>query len=140
MGDLDAAIGKYIEDVISLSREDIEESAASRRWFLTRLQNEIEKRDDGPQLLASDAAFVNFGSYFKGTKVGDVDEFDVLVIDSNSGVFSRGAGRVGDGQGTADPNHKYDQQFKKADGASVSRRSSRSRTFRQAFSCARATG
>jgi hypothetical protein len=121
MGDLDAVIARYIDAVISLSAKDIQASAASRKWFLTRIRNEIEAREDGPQLLAGDDAFVNFGSYFKGTKVADVDEYDVLVvIDSCSGVFSPGGERHGDGQGTADPNHKYDARFKKADGSGVS--------------------
>ena len=37
-----------------------------------------------------------FGSYFKGTKVAAVDEFDVLVIlDLNNGVFSQNGISVG---------------------------------------------
>ena len=64
---------------------------------------------------------VYFGSYFKGTKVADVDEYDVLVlIDSYSGSYSRGGKQVGIGQGSADPNPKYYKKFYKDDGSGVS--------------------
>lgn len=120
MGDLDAAIERYISTDIALSAKDISGCAASREWFLTRLRNEIEADENGPQLFASEP-FVNFGSYFKGTKVRDVDEFDVLVVmDSNTGVFSSGGIEVGYGRGSAAPNHKYDSRFRKPDGSGVS--------------------
>ncbi|HEX3595515.1 MAG TPA: hypothetical protein VGL81_22475 [Polyangiaceae bacterium] len=120
MASLDAAIERYIATDIALSAKDISACAASREWFLTRLQNEIASDEDGPQLLAGEP-FVNFGSYFKGTKVRDVDEFDVLVVvDSNTGVFSSSGEVVGHGEGDAAPNHKYDARFKKGDGSGVS--------------------
>ncbi|MHC4986998.1 MAG: hypothetical protein ACYTFX_00680 [Planctomycetota bacterium] len=54
-----------------------------------------------PKLLASDP-FIYFGSYFKGTKVADVDEFDVLVvIDSQGGQYSQGGKVIGHGLGSA---------------------------------------
>jgi len=50
-----------------------------------------------------------------------VDEFDILVvIDSNNGVFHSGGAIVGQGEGTASPNHKYDPLFLKNDGSGVS--------------------
>jgi hypothetical protein len=120
VGSLDAAIERYISTDIALSKKDISACVASREWFLARLKTEIANDQDGPQLLANDP-FVYFGSYFKGTKVRDVDEFDVLVvIDSNGGVISTGDAAIGQGQGVAAPNHKYDGRFLKADGSGVS--------------------
>lgn len=120
MAEVDAAIRRYIESDIALSARDISAAAASRDWFLTRLQNEVAARWNGPELHGSEP-FVRFGSYFKGTKVGDVDEFDILVvIDSNTGIFSSGGAVVGHGEGTAAPNHKYDPHFLKSDGSGVS--------------------
>jgi hypothetical protein len=114
MADLDPAIERYIATDIALNARDISECAASREWFLTRIQNEIEADADAPQLLAA-SPFVNFGSYFKRTKVRDVDEFDVLVvIDSNSGVFTSGGERVGEGQGDADPNHSAESTARRS--------------------------
>jgi hypothetical protein len=84
------------------------------------LENEVAARWNGPALHGFDS-FVRFGSYFKGTKVGDVDEFDILVvIDSNTGIFHSGGAVVGQGEGTASPNHKYDPHFLKSDGSGVS--------------------
>lgn len=121
MANLDDIVAQYIDTTISLRAKDVQKAAASRRWFLTRIRNEIAALDDDPQLLAGDDAFVNFGSYFKGTKVADVDEYDVLVvIDSCSGVFSQRGEPHGEGQGTAAPNHKYDARFKKSDRSGVS--------------------
>ena len=122
MGDIDAAIRRYISTDIALSARDISKSAASREWFLTRVANEIEARATSPQLYATEP-FVRFGSYFKGTKVRDVDEFDVLVVvDSNTGRFSVGGKAIGWGNGSARPNHKYRTEFMKADGSGVSPR------------------
>lgn len=93
MTNLNYLIQKYIDNEISLSMKDISASAKSREWFLNRIKNKInEKINNGeivPQLY-SETPFVNFGSYFKGTKVKDVDEFDVLVVlDSNSGQLTQ---------------------------------------------------
>jgi hypothetical protein len=122
VADIDAAIRRYIASDVALSSRDISKSAASREWFLTRVANEIATRSMGPQLYATEP-FVRFGSYFKGTKVRDVDEFDVLVVvDSNTGRFSVGGSAIGWGNGSAQPNHKYLPKFMKADGSGVSPR------------------
>lgn len=113
-------IDKFIRNEISLNREDISGSVTSREWFLKRIRSEIEKRTNEPVLYASDP-LVRFGSYFKRTKVTDVDEFDMLVvIDSNTGAFRSGGLEIGDGLGTADPNYKYAEKYKKSDGSGVS--------------------
>jgi hypothetical protein len=120
MADVDAAIHKYIETDIALGAKDISACAASREWFLTRLKNEIVSTSAGPQLYTAER-FIRFGSYFKGTKVRDVDEFDILVvIDSNTGYFHSGGRTLGSGQGSEFPNHKYDERFFKPDGSGVS--------------------
>ena len=120
MADLNAALETYIRDVIALPRRDISSAAKSREWFLHRIANEIGARTNQPALYA-ERPFLHHGSYFKGTKVGAVDEFDVLVvIDSNSGVFRRDDAMVGLGLGSAEPNHKYAERYAKEDRSGVS--------------------
>jgi hypothetical protein len=122
MADVDAAIRRYISNDIALSAPDISKSATSREWFMTRVANEIAARSTGAQLYATEP-FVRFGSYFKGTKVRDVDEFDVLVVvDSNTGSFNIAGKAIGWGNGSAQPNHKYRPELMKADRSGVSPR------------------
>lgn len=120
MGDVSKAINNYISNEIRLNMSDISQSSKSREWFITRIENEIKKNGNNPQLYAPEP-FIYFGSYFKGTKVKAVDEYDVLlVIDSNNGTYSSNGVEIGKGQGSASPNHKYDQAFHKSDGNGVS--------------------
>ncbi len=120
MGDVSKAIGRYIDEEIRLNSTDISQSVRSREWFLKRIANVIESRQSEPVLFSAEN-FVYFGSYFKGTKVKTVDEFDVLVvIDSNTGIFSQGGSEIGKGQGEASPNHKYDRKYYKSDDSGVS--------------------
>lgn len=120
MADLSAALDAYVRNAIALSKKDISEAAKSREWFLTRIQNVIAQRKNEPTLYAPKPT-VYYGSYFKGTKVADVDEFDVLVVmDCKSGLFTMRGEAAGTGQGTADTNHRYDQRFMKEDGSGVS--------------------
>ena len=124
MANLNTLIQKYINNEISLSQKDISEAAKSREWFLNRIKNKInEKLDDGeliPQ-LNSETPFVNFGSYFKGTKVKDVDEYDILVVlDSNAGLFTQSGTTIGTGVGSASPCNKYRNKYRKSDGSGVS--------------------
>jgi hypothetical protein len=119
MADLASLIGKFIKEEIALNQKDISASVKSRKWFLEQIKNEISERTDEPSLYST--PFVYFGSYFKGTKVSTVDEFDVLVvIDSNSGQYTMSGLKYGDGLGDSDPNHKYDKKYKKSDGSGVS--------------------
>lgn len=120
MGNVKKAIEDYVSSEITLSQSDISSAVSSREWFLNRIANEVAKRTNEP-ILYSQQRFVYFGSYFKGTKVKVVDEFDILVvIDSSTGYFSRGGEVTGNGRGSASPNHKYDTKYYKSDGSGVS--------------------
>ncbi len=116
---MDKLIRKFINQEITLSQKDISQSAKSREWFLNKVKNKIDSRVREPTLYSK--PFIYFGSYFKGTKVKDVDEYDVLVIiDSNYGRFTQKGLVTGEGLGRVDPNHKYDQKYIKSDGSGVS--------------------
>ena len=120
MGDVSQALNWYIGEVIKLPQRDISSAVRSREWFIDLVKQEINGRTGEPALY-SERNTLYFGSYFKGTKVAAVDEFDVLVIlDSNNGVFSQNGISVGKGLGRADPNHMFDEKYKKSDGSGVS--------------------
>jgi len=120
MADVSKAIGNYISNYLKLNMADIQSAVKSREWFLNRIQNKINERYKEP-ILYSRQPFIYFGSYFKQTKVKLVDEYDVLiVIDSNTGVFTSGGIEIGEGQGFADPNYKYNSRFYNADGSGIS--------------------
>jgi len=120
MADINKLIKDFVADEITLNQKDISESAKSREWFLEKIKNKIEQRVNEPVLYGS-KPFVKFGSYFKGTKVSNVDEYDILVvIDSNCGQFSQNEQIVGKGLGKASPNIKYDAKYKKSDESGVS--------------------
>ena len=120
MIDMDSLISKFINEEIVLSKKDISASAKSREWFLGRIKTKIEDDKNNPALYGTEP-FVNFGSYFKGTKVSDADEYDILLVfDTNNGQFISGGNKIGEGIGSANPNHRYDQKFMKDDGQSLS--------------------
>jgi hypothetical protein len=124
MADINKLVSRFIIEEITLFSKDVSASAKSREWFLTRLQNTIQsKLDSGesiPQLYSS-RPFVKYGSYFKGTKVRNVDEFDVLVVlDSNSGQFTDAGTVVGKGKGVCNPCYKYLKKYYKSDDSGVS--------------------
>ena len=117
---MDKLLKKFLKEEIALSMTDISESAKSRDWFLEKIKNKIEEKTEEPSLYKLQP-FLNFGSYFKGTKVKNVDEYDILiVIDSNNGKCTQEGVHIGDGLGSALPNHKYDTKYLKADGSGVS--------------------
>lgn len=110
----------YIGEVIRLPQSDISSAVRSREWFIDLVKQEIKQRTGEPALYP-EQNILYFGSYFKGTKVAAVDEFDVLVIlDSNNGIFSQNSIGIGKGMGRADPNHKYDEKYLKSDNSGVS--------------------
>ena len=120
MADLNQIFDAYVAEKLALSREDTAAAAKSREWLVDLVKATIAKRVGEPSLLPG-YEVLYYGSYFKGTKVGVVDEFDILVrIDSNSGIFSSGGAEVGTGFGVADPNHKYDDFYQKEGGGGVS--------------------
>ena len=117
------ALSHYLNNHICLSQKDIASSADSRKWFLKRIENVINSRIGEPLLYSGKYGdkFIHFGSFFKGTKVNDIDEYDVLVlIDSNSGIYSSSGVKLGEGQGTAVPNPKYYQKYFKDDKSGIS--------------------
>lgn len=119
MADITKSINQFITDEIKLFQKDITSAVESREWFLSRIESAVKKRTNEPTLYKT--PFVYFGSYFKKTKVTNVDEFDVLVvIDSNSGQYTQGGQVIGKGLGDANPNHKYDKKYKKSDDSGVS--------------------
>ncbi len=120
MADVSRAIQHYIDDHIRLSRPDIARSIRTRDWLIGRIITKIEEKTNEPVLYAP-KRFLNFGSYFKGTKVQNVDEFDILIIlDTNSGYFFENGIRTAVGQGSAYPNHLFDYQYQNAFDANVS--------------------
>ena len=123
MGNVSAAIHYYIENVIKLSQEDISSSAKSREWFIDRILTAIDRRaeEDKTELVLYKPRKIYFGSYFKGTKVQVVDEYDILlVIDTHDGVYKRDNIVIGRGQGIADPNPLFSGKYDKTDGSGVS--------------------
>ena len=120
MGDVSQALNGYIGEVIKLPQRDISSAVRSREWFIDLVKQEINGRTREPALY-SERNTLYFGSYFKGSKVAAVDEFDVLVIlDSNNSVYRHNGNSVGSGLGRADPNHMLDEKYKKSDGSGVS--------------------
>lgn len=118
--DVSKSIQRYIDSHLTLAQTDITEAAKSREWALKRIRSEIETRKSALALYA-EQPFVPFGSYPKKTKVKEVDEFDILVvIDSNEAYFYSWGVSLGQGLGTASPNHIFDDQFMKMDGSGVS--------------------
>jgi len=119
-------VNKHFNDYISthlcLSQKDISQSIKSREWLINAVIKKIDEQEKSPKLYSENGKrYIPFGSYFKGTKVSDVDEFDImLIIDSNTGVYSKSGTKFGEGIGFTNPNHKYDEKFKKSDGSGVS--------------------
>jgi hypothetical protein len=120
MSELSVSIRNYIDNVIRLDSKDIQQCAKSREWFLERIKTEINARNNQPILFAEDP-FIKFGSYFKGTKVADVDEYDILVvIDSCNGQYTNDGRVIGRGLGSASPNYKYQELLYQLNSNAVS--------------------
>lgn len=108
---LDSLLNKYITATVALSQKDISKSKISRDWVLEKIKNKIKEKYAEPQLY-SEEPFLNFGSYFCGVQVSEVDEYDILVvIDSNSGFYYVNNTPVAEGLGTASPNNKYNSIY-----------------------------
>ncbi|AJH62225.1 hypothetical protein bcere0016_43170 [Bacillus cereus 95/8201] len=119
MADITKSINQFITEEIKLVQDDISSAVSSRKWFLNKIETAIQNRENEPVLYTP--KIFNFGSYFKGTKVTNVDEFDVLVvIDSSPGIFKEGETVIGTGVGSANPNPIYNEKYKKSDGSGVS--------------------
>ncbi len=119
MADLNRLLQRFINSELRLSQDDISASARSREWLLNGIRSKIAEKRCQPTLYP-DQNFLFFGSYFKGTKVQTLDEYDILVIlDSCSGLFTKGNYRFGYGLGSACPNYRYATLLKE-DGSGVS--------------------
>jgi hypothetical protein len=119
MADTDSILNEFFSEHLALSATDIQKSVSSREWLIKRITDTIEQQD-GPKLYSVEP-IIYFGSFFKHTKVADVDEFDVLlVIDSNGGVFSEAGIQTGIGLGSEYPNKKYSSSLMRPDGTGLS--------------------
>jgi len=112
---INSEFNRFIKENLALSQKDITLKVKSREWLINSIIRKIKEKSNCPQLYKENGQeYITFGSYFKGTKVADVDEFDImLIIDSNGGVFNQGGIRTGEGIGNIDPNPKYHQKYRK---------------------------
>ncbi|WKV08576.1 hypothetical protein PQ743_05000 [Thermoanaerobacterium thermosaccharolyticum] len=112
---INSEFNRYIKEYLALSQKDITTKVKSREWLINNIIRKIKEKSDCPQLYKENGQkYLTFGSYFKGTKVSDVDEFDImLIVDSNGGVFKQGGIQTGEGIGIIDPNPKYFQKYRK---------------------------
>ncbi len=119
MANVSALIQRYIDNYIRLDQKDIIAAAKSREWLLEHIAAKINA-SNGPKLYKHQP-FLKFGSYFKGTKVADIDEYDILVIiDSYNGQFSQNGQILGTGLGMLNPNPKYSGGYHKDDQSGIS--------------------
>lgn len=120
MADLDRLLKVFINKEVRLDKNDISASARSREWLLNGIKNKINEKRNQPVLFA-DKPFLYFGSYFKGTKVGCLDEYDIMVIiDCNGGQYTHEGNKIGEGLGRVSPNPKYAGIYHKQDNSGVS--------------------
>ncbi|CAG0963674.1 hypothetical protein ANRL4_00820 [Anaerolineae bacterium] len=103
MADVGKAIQGYINEILRLSRDDISTAVKSREWILDRIQTAISNQVEDIKLYRPSPR-VHFGSYFKGTKVSTVDEFDVLFVLDSKGITHSTTKFSGSGLGSTTPN------------------------------------
>lgn len=121
---INTEINKFINNNLTLNKNDISNAVSSREWLINKVINKIAEKKDCPQLYSENGSkFIQFGSYFKGTKVSNVDEFDImLIIDSKEGKYTRGGVTIGYGIGNVSPNPKYNKKYYKENEDIVSSR------------------
>lgn len=124
MSGFNAEVNKFINKNLTLNQKDISSAVASREWLINKIINKISEKTDCPQLYSEKGAkYIQFGSYFKGTKVANVDEFDImLIIDSKGGQFTKNGNILGNGIGNVSPNPKYNKKFYKENEDVISSR------------------
>jgi hypothetical protein len=115
---------KFIDNNLALSQKDISNAVKSREWLITKIIDKVKEKTDCPQLYSENGSkYIQFGSYFKGTKVSNVDEFDILlIVDTTNGRFLRGETKEGDGIGNTSPNPLYSSKYYKDGTTNVSSR------------------
>ena len=121
---IDKEFNKFIDNNLTLSQKDISQSVKSREWLINLVINKIAEKTDCPQLYSENGRkYIQFGSYFKGTKVSNVDEFDILlIVDANNGIFTKGGQTIANGIGNVSPNPMYTKKYYKDNNDVVSSR------------------
>lgn len=124
MGSFNTEVNKFINNNLTLSQKDISKAVKSREWLIDSIINKIAEKTDCPQLYNENGSnYIQFGSYFKGTKVSNVDEFDImLIVDTTNGQFLKGEVKDGNGIGNTSPNPLYSNKYYKDGTNSVSSR------------------
>lgn len=121
---INTEFNKFISNNLTLDQKDISSAVSSREWLIDKVINKIAEKTDCPQLYSENGSkCIQFGSYFKGTKVSNVDEFDImLIVDSKGGKYTSDGVKIGDGIGTVSPNPKYNKKYYKENEDMVSSR------------------
>ena len=121
---INTEFNKFISNNLTLEQKDISSAVSSREWIIDKVINKIAEKKDCPQLYSENGSkYIQFGSYFKGTKVSNVDEFDImLIVDSKDGKYTSGGVTIGNGIGSVSPNPKYNKKYYKENEEVVSSR------------------
>lgn len=121
---INSEFNKFINNNLALSQKDISNAVSSREWLITKIINKIAEKTGSPQLYCENGSkYIQFGSYFKGTKVSNVDEFDILlIVDTANGMYLRGETKEGNGIGNTIPNPLYSEKYFKDGTNKVSSR------------------
>ena len=122
--DVNKEFNKFIAENLGLNKKDISNAVKSREWLIERIIKKIGEKDDGPQLYSENGFnYIKYGSYFKGTKVSNVDEFDImLIIDASHGVFTKDGYEIAKGIGKLNVNPIFFPQYRKEGEEVVSSR------------------
>ncbi|MEG1142612.1 MAG: hypothetical protein RSE41_09250 [Clostridia bacterium] len=121
---INSEFNKFISNNLTLSQKDISSAVSSREWLINKVINKIAEKTDCPQLYSENGSkYIQFGSYFKGTKVSNVDEFDImLIVDATNGIFKKGETTEGYGIGSLISNPMYSKKYYKENEDVVSSR------------------
>ncbi|MDY2881583.1 MAG: hypothetical protein SOT71_02895 [Romboutsia timonensis] len=121
---INTEFNKFISNNLTLDQKDISSAVSSREWLINKVINKIAEKTDCPQLYSENGSkYIQFGSYFKGTKVSNVDEFDILlIVDTSHGIFKKGNITKGNGIGNLTVNPLYLKKYYKENEDVVSSR------------------
>jgi len=121
---INTEFNKFISNNLTLEQKDISSTVSSREWLINKIISKIAEKTDCPQLYSENGSkYIQFGSYFKGTKVSNVDEFDILlIVDASHGIFTKGGITKGNGIGSLTTNPLYSTKYYKENEDVVSSR------------------
>lgn len=121
---INTEFNKFISNNLTLDQKDISSAVSSREWLINKIIDKIAEKTDCPQLYSENGSkYIQFGSYFKGTKVSNVDEFDILlIVDASNGIFTKGGITKGNGIGSLTTNPLYSTKYYKENENVVSSR------------------